>query len=229
MKKLLGYTLLITCLLLLFGCGQTANDDQTDNGQNGQAQNNDDAGDEQNTDEENNDDDAGDEQNTDEQNNDEDEENNMDEKDIFKFKHIAQAPEATEEKSVHEVIKVFFAEHSIDIPLEDSGVAIDIANNEMHVHPIINHRGFRAQGGIVQLDDAEKVKDILDAHNVQKWPDEPAPESDAADGYSWQLWLQYEDGSVQRYEGNEATEKPEEFEAFSSELREYAAERMEED
>ncbi|WP_164218563.1 hypothetical protein [Virgibacillus sp. YIM 98842] len=224
MKKMLGYAMLITCLLLA-GCGQSENDVQTDNGQNGQAQNDDgNAGNEENEEEN-----VDEEQNGDGQNNNEDEENNMADKDIFKFKHIAQAPEATEEKPVDEVIKVYFAEHSIDIPLEDSGVAIDIANNEMHVHPVINHRGFRAQGGIVQLSDAEKVIDILDAHHVQEWPDEPAPDSESEDGYSWKLWLQYKDGSVQKYEGNEQTEKPEQFEAFASELREYAAARVEED
>jgi hypothetical protein len=214
MNKLLGYTMLIITCLLVFGCGQSAEDDQITNGQGGQTQNNEDN--------------AEDEPNVDEQNNDENGENNMNEKDIFQFKHIAQAPEAAEKKPVEEVIKVFFAEHSIDIPLEESGVAIDIANKEMHVHPVINHRGFRAQGGIVELNDAEKVREILHTHSVQEWPDEPAPESEAADGYSWQLWLQYEDGSVQRYEGNEATEKPEKFDAFASSLREYTAERIEE-
>jgi hypothetical protein len=224
MKKLLGYAFLIT-ILILTGCGQSANDDQTDDGQNGQAQNNED-----NTgNEENEDENVDDEQNEDGQNNNEDGENNMADKDIFKFKHIAEAPEAPEAKPVQDVIKVFFAEWSIDIPLEDSAVAIDIANNEMHVHPVINHRGFRATGGVVSLNDAEQVKEILESYNVQEWPDEEVPESEGEDGYSWQLWLQYDDGTVQKYEGNEATEKPEQFEEFATALREFAAERMEED
>lgn len=204
MKKPLGYAMLVV-LLLLYGCGQSENDDQ-----NGQAQNNDDH--------------SGDEQMEDNENNNEDEENNMADIDIFEFKHIAQAPETTEAKAVQEVIKVYFAEHSIDIPLEDEAVAIDIANNEIYVHPVINHRGFRATGGVVELNEAEKVIDILETYHVQEWPD-----SEGEDGYFWMLRLQYEDGSVQRYEGNEATEKPEQFEAFNSALREFVAERMEED
>jgi hypothetical protein len=213
MKKLLSYSMLIACLLL-FSCGESAIDEDEDNGQNGGAQNQD--GDTNNEEEKNT------------QNENEDEENNMNDKDIFDFKHIAQAPEATEQKSYQEVIKVFFGEWSIDIPLEDQAVGIDIANNEMHVHPIINHRGFRARGGIVQLSDTEKVPEILEEYNVQEWPEETAPDSEAEDGYSWGLWLQFEDSTVRKMGGHDETEKPDNFDAFSEALREYAAERMEE-
>ena len=40
-------------------------------------------------------------------------------------------------------------------------MAIDIENNEVFANPIIGRRGLRAQDGIVEVNEAEKVLDIL--------------------------------------------------------------------
>lgn len=67
--------------------------------------------------------------------------NVMNQVDIFDFKHIQHAPEATEKHAIDKVVKVFFDESSIDKPYK--AVAIDVENDEIYRNPIISRRGLR--------------------------------------------------------------------------------------
>lgn len=164
---------------------------------------------------------------TDEENKDTGEGKKMDQKNIYDFKHIDKAPEATEKQAMDKVIKVFFDESTFDKPYE--AVAIDIENNEVYANPIIGRRGLRAQDGIVKVNETAKVLDILDNHEVQTWDKKYSSDANAyEDGYSWQLLLQYEDGTVEKYEGNEEDEVPTDFNKLAKELRDFADEKIEE-
>ncbi|MFA1822070.1 hypothetical protein ACDX78_18105 [Virgibacillus oceani] len=156
-------------------------------------------------------------------------ENIIEGKDIFEFKHIDKAPEATEKHPIEEVIKVYFNDWSIDKLHE--GVAIDIENNEYYVNPIISGRGFRADYNY-QISGAEEVLKILEKYEVQSWKRDYTFEDPDSyqDGYSWSLRLQYENGSVSKHfgEGTSAAEiTPDDFEPFVSELRNFVDEKME--
>ncbi|SDZ53196.1 hypothetical protein SAMN05421736_11612 [Evansella caseinilytica] len=150
--------------------------------------------------------------------------------DIFDFKHIKKAPEATEKQPISKVIKVFFDEWTFDDPYE--AIAIDIENNEIYVNPIISARGLRAQDGIVQISNTEKIIDILNKHNVQEWKRNYTFEDPETyqDGYSWSLLLQFEDGTVEKHWGDGTNKKkltPDNFDDFAKELNEFVKERLE--
>src|SRR5699024_5543018 len=117
----------------------------------------------------------------------------------YDFKHIDKAPEATEKHAIDKVIKVFLDESTFDKPYEE--VAINNDNNEGYANPIIGRRVLRARDGIVEVNEAEKVLDILDKYEVQTWDKEYSSDANAyEDRYSWQLLLQYDDGTVEKHE-----------------------------
>ena len=146
----------------------------------------------------------------------------------YDFKHIHKAPEATEKQAMDKVIKVFFDESTtFDKPYE--AVAIDIENNEVFANPIIGRRGLRAKDGIVEVNEVEKVLDILKKYNVETWNREYSSGFDTyEDGYSWQLLLQYDDGTVEKHEGNEEDEVPKDFNKLAEEIRDFADKKIEE-
>src|SRR5699024_6459885 len=120
-----------------------------------------------------------------------------------------------------------FDESTFEKPYE--AVAIDIENNEVYANPIIGQRGLRAQDGIVEINNAENVLDILEQYEVQMWEKEYSPEQTDAneDGYSWQLLVQYVDGTVEKHEGTEEDEVPQEFNDVAEKLRDFADDRLE--
>lgn len=145
------------------------------------------------------------------------------------FKHIAKAPEAKEKQSIDKVTKVFFDESTFDKPYE--AVAIDVENNEVYANPIISRRGLRAQDGILQISDADNVLSILEKYNIQSWDKEYTSDDTETyeDGYSWKLWLQYEDGTVEKHKGkgtNVEKVTPYQFDDFSKELSSFSARHL---
>lgn len=161
--------------------------------------------------------------------NSEGEENAMNQVDIFDFKHIQHAPEATEEHAIDKVVKVFFDESSINQPYR--AVAIDVENDEIYRNPIISRRGLRAQDGVTTVENSNEVQDILKKYEVQDWESDYTFEDAESyeDGYSWRLWLQFEDGTVERYSGK-GTDKekltPENFDDFAQELYQFQQDKV---
>jgi hypothetical protein len=157
------------------------------------------------------------------------EENAMNQVDIFDFKHIQHAQEATEKHAIDEVIKVFFDESSNDQPYK--AVAIDVENNEIYRNPIISRRGLRAQDGVATIENSHELLDILKKHAVQEWESDYTFEDAESyeDGYSWRLWLQFEDGTVEKYAGK-GTDKekitPENFDDFAQALYQFQTDKL---
>lgn len=158
------------------------------------------------------------------------EQENKNEVDIFDFHHIDKAPETTEKHSLNDVIKVYFDEFTFDDP--DGGIAIDIEHNEIYLQPIISVSGLRPRKGIEAIQDADEVIDILKKYDVQAWKLDYTFEDPETyeDGYSWNLWLQYADGSVQKF-GGSGTDvdklTPENFNGFGKELHEFVEAKSE--
>src|SRR5699024_3995085 len=76
-----------------------------------------------------------------------------------------------------------------------------------YANPIIGRRGLRARDGSVEVNEAEEVLDILDKYEVQTWDKEYSSDANAyEDRYSWQLLLQYDDGTVEKHAGKEEDE-----------------------
>lgn len=154
-------------------------------------------------------------------------EKDMNEKDIFNFKNIEHAPEATEDHSLSAVIKVFFDESSFDEPYQS--IAVDIGNNEIYVNPIISQRGLRAQDGVLDINDGKGIISILEKYQIQDWKTDytDADAEEAEDGESWALILQYEDGSVKKHIGNDEDLTPEGFREFADELYQFVENHLE--
>lgn len=157
------------------------------------------------------------------------EENNVNKINVFEFKHIDKAPVASEKQPMDKVIKIYFSEWSIDE--RPYSTAIDIEMNEIYAYPVIGRRGLRAREGIVEIEGAEIVKEILEKYDVQSWKSDYTFEDPDSyvDGYSWSLWLQYEDGTVEKHTG-EGTDvenlTPEKFRPFVEELTKFVEEKL---
>lgn len=129
----------------------------------------------------------------------------------------------SKEKSMDKVIKIHFSEWTIDE--RPYSTAIDIENNEVYVDPIMSRRGLRAHK-IVKIENASEVIDLLKIYDVQSWRNNYTFEDPRSyeDGYSWGLWLQFEDGMEENYAG-EGTDiekiTPKNLRAFVKELTEF--------
>ncbi len=199
MKHTFLFVLTIFVCVLLSGCGQSIDEDET--------------GEESIIPEENQKDDEG-------------KEEEMNEEKLFDFKFINRAPKTTEDKPMDDVIKIFFHETSFDDPYE--AVAIDLENKEVYAEPSLSIRGVKGDL-IVDSGRTDDVYDILEKYHVSTWETEyiVGDPDDYEDGYSWRLMLQFKDGTVKTYKGNEEDEKPDNFDEFSRDLHGFSERELE--
>lgn len=146
------------------------------------------------------------------------------------FKNIGQAPETTEKKPINEVAILFFNEWSYDTPSEP--IAINIANNKLYVNPSLSLHRYSTFDKEIHLKDSEDLLHILKEFEVQAWErDYSIEEKDTyEDGVSWELWLQFEDGTLEKHSGSGSSKKeiiPKDFDAFVEELTKIVDERLE--
>ena len=74
--------------------------------------------------------------------------------------------------------------------------------------------------------------EILEKYEVQSWKRDYTFEDPETyqDGYSWSLWLQFADGTVEKHsgEGTDAEKlTPDNFQEFAKELRSFVEEKLE--
>jgi len=156
-------------------------------------------------------------------------EKDMDRIDIYDFAFIKKAPESKEKQPLEKVIKVYFSEWS----RSDTKIAIDVANNDLYINPRMDSLGLRFNEGTVKINDAENVINIFKKYNLQEWKRDYTFEDPASyrDGYSWSLWLQFENGTVEKHvgQGTDIDEiTPKNFHEFAAELNRFVNERLEE-
>lgn len=145
--------------------------------------------------------------------------------DMYDFAFIKMAPEAEEEQDINKVIKVYVNENDSST---DTGFAIDLQENNIYKNPWMSSRGIASSEEPIEVESTEGIIEILEKYEVQDW-DADYTTADAAsieDGYSWSVWLQYEDGTVEKHRGNENV--PKNFEAFVSDITDFANEKIEE-
>src|SRR5690625_4169511 len=204
MNKFLSCFLIIVNCLLLLGCQENPNEKQSDTPSL---------------------------ENKEEQNEKKSGGKNMNEIDIFDFENIGKAPEANETHDLDEVIKIFFTEWIFDDSYEP--IAINIESNEIYKNPSLSLHSFSSCDEIIQISQAEEVLEILERYEVQTWERDYTFEDPNSyeDGYSWRLWLQFEDGSVEKHSGKGTdVEKltPERYRDFVNELEEFTKEKLKE-
>lgn len=147
----------------------------------------------------------------------------------YDFYTFLNSPASTETQDLSHVIKVVVTknEHS-----QDETLAFDVENEEIVIDPWMSSKGIHSEGETQAVDDVEEVLHILDTYNVAEWEEDYTTEdSDAyTDGVGWNVWLQYEDGTIQSYKGSGSGLEhitPEGFDAFFQELRDYVDDRVE--
>ncbi len=155
----------------------------------------------------------------------------MTEEELYDIYYLKEAPEATDNHDLSEVIKIAVVknEHS-----QDETIAIDVENDGIYINPSSSSLGIRAAKGMKKIDDMDQVIDILEKYNVQDWKEDYTTEDPASyqDGVGWNVWIQYTDGTVQSSKGSGsglARITPDGFADFFNELATFVEERLEDD
>ncbi len=148
--------------------------------------------------------------------------------DIYDFYFInrapERAPEATEKHPLNELIKIYFS---------TKAVAIDVGNNELLEKPRFATSGVTIFEEPLPFDDKEGLLGILEKYNVQEWKANytTADPDTYDDGYGWMMLLQFEDGTVERYQGLGSYKEdvvPENFDEFADEMEAFKEEKVKE-
>lgn len=149
--------------------------------------------------------------------------------DLFDFKNFGKAPQSTETHPIHDVVTIYFSEWTFDHIYKP--IAINIKNNEMYLHPSLSLHRFSTYDEVIQINNSKEIINMLERYEVQSWKSDYTYQqiNTYQDGYSWKLWLQYEDGSVERHGGN-GTDKekltPDNFSNFAAALYQFVDERL---
>src|SRR5699024_11368989 len=99
---------------------------------------------------------------------------------------------------------------------------------EVYAEPSLSIHGVKGDS-IVDSGRTDDVYDLLEKYHVSTWETEyiVGDPDDYEDGYSWRLMLQFKDGTVKTYKGNEEDEKPDNFDQFSRELHAFSERELE--
>ncbi|SDZ53211.1 hypothetical protein SAMN05421736_11613 [Evansella caseinilytica] len=147
--------------------------------------------------------------------------------DIFDFEHIEKAPETTEKQPLSKAIKLYFSNNDTDT---NDAIAIDIENNQILVEPWMSALGVNTVEEPINSNDLKNVVNILEKYDVQNWERDYSKEDPSTyeDGYGWHLWIQFEDGTVEKHKGSGVRKEviPDNFDDFVKELNEFVNERL---
>lgn len=159
---------------------------------------------------------------TNEGNNEGDGDKTMDGIDIYDFYFINKAPLANEKHSFDQLIKVYFSY---------KGIAVDVKNKELYEKPRFSTNGVTTFEDPIKFEDKEGLVDILEKYDVQQWKENYTTEDPDSyqDGFGWQLMLQFEDGTVEKYRGSGSFKEdviPDNFEQFSDEIEAFIEDKI---
>lgn len=146
----------------------------------------------------------------------------LDRMDIYDFYYINRAPAATIIHPLDELIKIYFSTKS---------VAIDVGNNELYEKPRFATNGVTIFEEPLLFNDKEGLIEILDKYRVQEWKEDYTTEEPTTyeDGYGWMMLLQFEDGTVERYQGSGPYKEeviPNNFDDFANEVEVFKKEKV---
>lgn len=158
------------------------------------------------------------------------EESNMLDKVSYDFYSFLQSPQATEKQDLSKIIKLVVTKNEGS---QDETLVLDLENEEIVIDPWMSSYGINSQGETQSIDSMGEVLHILETYNVQDWKDDYSTEDPSSyqDGVGWNVWLQYEDGTVESHKGSGSGLElmtPEGFDDFYHELKTFVNERLEE-
>ncbi len=153
---------------------------------------------------------------------------NMSDKVSYDFYTFLQSPQATEKQDFSKVIKLVVTQNEGS---QDETLVLDLENEEILIDPWMSSHGINSQGETQSVDDMREVLNIIERYNVQDWKDNYSTENPTSyeDGVGWNVWYQYEDGTVQSHKGSgSGLEKitPEGFDDFFNALETFVNERL---
>lgn len=147
---------------------------------------------------------------------------------LYDIYFIKKAPRAKEKNDLSDLIKIVFAKN--DSSVGDT-IAIDVKNNTIHLEPWMSSHGINSMGESEPINDFDEVIKIIEKHDVQNWKEDYSFEDPSTyeDGYAWSLYLQFEDGTVERHKGTGSFAEeitPAHFETFYHDLNDFVEERL---
>ena len=147
------------------------------------------------------------------------------------FSELREAERTTAAHALEDITKIMFYEHE-DLQ-QLNGIAIDIYNRQLFTHPIVDgNLGYREPNYNMTVKDVEEVLTILEKYNILNWNetyfDESLTEEEEWEAYTWVLFIQYSDGTVQRFAGmgSYSVSKPENFDEFVEEMINFTHSRV---
>lgn len=151
------------------------------------------------------------------------------EEEIYDIYLLFKAPVAEEQKDFSDVIKIVLNENDSSV---SKTAAIEIDQGLVHAKPWTSSSGILSEGKYEDVEDLDEFIELLKEYQVDNWEEDytfEAPET-FEDGYGWGLWLQYEDGTVEKHSGSGSFKDevtPERFAEFSRDLHQLVAEKTE--
>lgn len=153
----------------------------------------------------------------------------MTEEELYDIYYIKEAPKVIEKHDFSEVIKLVLTKNE---DLTDETIAIDVEKNGIYIDPSIQSIGVRASKGMKEIDDIQKVIDILEKYHVQDWKEDYSTKEDpssTADGVGWSMYIQFKNGTVKHHMGSGTSMEsvtPEGFADFFNELETFVNEHL---
>jgi len=153
----------------------------------------------------------------------------MQKNEIYGFENLNKAARTEAVQPLKNAIKILFKE-SEDMQ-EKNVVAIDMGNKELYLKPDLASIDFTTADYAMSDEEIKDVLGILKKYNVQEWNkkySDGEDEENYSDGYGWNLYIQYEDGTVESHSGkgmSKVDSIPAEFDKFISELTTFVKER----
>src|SRR5699024_2251159 len=148
---------------------------------------------------------------------------------LYDIYFIKKAPKSTGKHDLSEAIKVVFTYS--DSSVGDT-IAIDIQEGIIHIEPWVSTLGVTSLDESEHINDIDIVIDLLREYNVQGWKDDYTYEDPSTyeDGVGWNLWIQFEYGTVEKHGGSGSFAEEitsDEFDEFKKALRDFVHERLE--
>lgn len=133
--------------------------------------------------------------------NDEQVKNELSEEELYDIYLLFKTPKADEKKDFDDVIKIVLTENDSS---KEKTIAIELNEGTVHADPFISSSGILSTEVFKDVADLDKFIALLKEFEVETWKEDYSFESpeDYEDGYGWSLWLQYEDGSTNKYHGS---------------------------
>ena len=148
---------------------------------------------------------------------------NMSEKTICGFEDLLKEPKSDKKQDVENIIKIMFFEWYDG--QNHNEVAIDIGNKTLYTEPQINFIDIDEPDYSMSNDDVKTLFNIINKNNILNWESNYIENGEYEDGYSWGLFIQYQDGNVNSFIGKGQTKEnvvPENFDAFVNEITDFS-------